>query len=35
MRGWGIAKRLAWGLEEDRVNARDIEDVQLLLRGVA
>ena len=35
MRGWGIAKHLAWGLEEDRVNARDIEDVQLLLRAVA
>jgi streptomycin 6-kinase len=35
MRGWGVAKHLAWGLEEDRVNERDVEDVRLLLRAVA
>ncbi len=33
MRLWGIAKHLAWGLEEDRVHSGDIEDVRLLLEA--
>jgi streptomycin 6-kinase len=30
MRGWGIAKHLAWGLEEDAVHPRDIRWAQLI-----
>jgi streptomycin 6-kinase len=30
MRGWGIAKHLAWGLEHDRVHERDIRWARLL-----
>jgi streptomycin 6-kinase len=30
MRGWGIAKHLAWGLGEDAAHAGDIDEVRLL-----
>ena len=30
MRGWGMAKHLAWGLDEDAVHEHDIEEVRLL-----
>jgi streptomycin 6-kinase len=33
MRGWGIAKHLAWGLEEDGVHEHDIEAVRLLIEA--
>jgi streptomycin 6-kinase len=33
MRGWGIAKHLAWGLDEDAVGAGDIDEVRLLVEG--
>ena len=31
MRGWGIAKHLAWGLDADVVHEHDIEEVRLLV----
>jgi streptomycin 6-kinase len=33
MRGWGIVKHLAWGLEEDDVHTHDIEQVRLLVEA--
>lgn len=33
MRGWGVAKHLAWGLEADAVHAGDIEQVRLLIQA--
>jgi streptomycin 6-kinase len=33
IRGWGIAKHLAWGLEEDAVHEHDLEQVRLFLEA--
>ena len=33
MRGWGIAKHLAWGLDHDGVHEHDLEEVRLLVEA--